>query len=448
MRGATARRMRLTKRDGRAFDSYRSCLDWLFARHRFVMKPGLERVERLLEAAGRPDRAFRIVHVAGTNGKGSTSTMIARVLTEHGLRTGLYTSPHVVDFTERITVDGAPIPPPTVLEIVERLKPAADEIEATFFEIVTAAAAVHFAERGADLVVAEVGLGGRLDATNALDSALSVITRIALDHTDVLGGSLASIAAEKAGIVRDGGVVVCGAEGDALDVIRGAAAARRARLVDIAAASRLGEARVGANGSVFDVECLGTRYESLRVSMLGRHQIANARAALVALHELAGLGAFRLSEAALRRGLSEAGVLGRLQILERRPTVVADVAHNPDAAAALAAAVDEVFDFDRLIVVLGIMADKDARGFLGALADITDSLVAMRPSTPRAAAPEDVAAAAGELGIPARVVPSAGAALRSALDEAREGDLVLVTGSHYTVGDVLTSLGVGRPAEA
>lgn len=449
MGAVTARRTRLIKQGGRVFDGYRSCLDWLFSRHRLVMKTGLERVERLLEVAGHPERKFRIVHVGGTNGKGSTSSMVARVLAEHGLRVGLYTSPHLVDFAERITVNGTPIPPQSVVDLVERLKEGADEVEATFFEIATAAAALHFAEQAVDLVVAEVGLGGRLDATNALDSALSVITRIALDHTDVLGSDHASIAAEKAGIIRPGGVVVCGAEGVALDVIRGVAAARKARFIDTGLESSVSNTRVGANGSTFDFEYCGRRYESLELSMLGRHQIANARNALVAVHELAGpVGAVALSERAMRRGLVEASVPGRLQIIDRRPTLVADVAHNPDGAAVLAAAIEEVFDFDRLIVVLGIMADKDARGFLAAVADVTDSLVLMRPSTPRAAAPEDVAAVASEFGIRNRVVPSAGAAIQSALAEAGEADLVLVTGSHYTVGDVMVSLGVGRLAEA
>jgi dihydrofolate synthase/folylpolyglutamate synthase len=438
----------LTRQDGRVFDSYRSCLDWLFSRHRMVMKTGLERVERLLEVAGNPERKFRIAHVGGTNGKGSTSSMIARMLVEHGLRVGLYTSPHVVDFTERITVNGTPIPSQSVVDLIERLKAGAEEVEATFFEIATAAAALYFAEQGVDLVVAEVGLGGRLDATNALDSELSVITRIALDHTDVLGNDHASIAAEKAGIIRQGGVVVCGAEGVALDVIRGVAAARKARFIDTGVESSVADTRVGANGSSFDFEYRGRRYGSLQLSMLGRHQVANARNALVAVHELAGLGVVALSEHAVRRGLVEAGVPGRLQIIDRRPTVVADVAHNPDGAAVLAAALAEVFDFDRLIVVLGIMADKDVRGFLAAIADATDSLILMRPSTPRAAAPEDVAAIASEFGVPSRIIPSAGAAIRSALAEAREADLVLVTGSHYTVGDVMVSLGVGRLAEA
>jgi dihydrofolate synthase/folylpolyglutamate synthase len=296
--------------------------------------------------------------------------------------------------------------------------------------------------------VAEVGLGGRLDATNALNSMLSLITRIALDHVDVLGGDHASIAAEKAGIIRDGGLVVCGADGVALDVIRGAAAARKARFIATQEESSVEDVRVGPNGSSFDFEYAGSRLPAIAISMLGRHQVENARNALVAVYELAGLGLVGLSERPLRRALADASVPGRLQIIDRRPTVVADVAHNPDGASALAAAVAEVFDYDRLIVVLGIMGDKDAGGFLSALADATDLLVLMRPDTPRAADPTDLAVLADELGIPNRVVPTAGAALPAALSEAREADLVLITGSHYTVGDVMVSLGAGRPAQA
>ncbi len=434
--------------DDKGFSSYRACLDWLFARHRFVMKPGLERVERLLASVGSPHRKFRIVHVGGTNGKGSTACLIASVLTEHGLRTGLYMSPHVTNFVERMSVDGRAIMPERVVDIVNRLKPAALEIEATFFEITTAAAAVYFAEEGVDIVVAEVGLGGRLDATNALDSALSVITRVAIDHADVLGGSVAAIAAEKAGIVREGGVVVCGAEGDALEVVRGVAAARKARFVDVRDASTLSGIEVSTNGSTFSFAYGDRTYEDLSISMLGGFQLENTRVALVSLHELMRLELVKLSEASLRRGLVEASCLGRMQIIDRRPTIVADVAHNPDGAHALMVSVGEVFKYEKMIIVLGIMGDKDVRGFVAALADYADLLITTAPSTGRAADAEEVAAVARDLGIEARAVPSPGAAIEQAISSAREGDLVLVTGSHYTVGDVMTSLGVGQALEA
>lgn len=434
----------MTRQESRAFDSYRACLDWLFARHRFVMKPGLDRVEWLLASVGSPQERFRIVHVGGTNGKGSTACMIAAVLSEHDIRTGLYTSPHVVDFTERIAVDGERIPQERVLDVVERLKPAADEIAATFFEITTAAAAVYFAEEGVDLVVAEVGLGGRLDATNALDSLLSVITTIAVDHAEILGGDITAIASAKAGIIRSAGTVVTGARGDALDTIRGVAAARKARLVAVGEEAPVNVASVSSNGSTFDLEYGDVSLEGLSIAMLGRHQIENARVALVALYELERLGAVSLSERSLRRGLAEACCMGRMQVIDQRPTIVADVAHNPDGAEALLSSMAEVFDYERLIAVVGIMGDKDLGGFLAAFHDRADLVIFTRPATERAAELGTLSEIAAGLELPHRAVATPGAALESALSEAREGDLVLVTGSHYTVGDILTSLGVGQ----
>ena len=434
----------MARQDDRAFESYRACLDWLFARHRFTMKPGLDRVQWLLGAVGSPHEQFRVVHVGGTNGKGSTSCMIASVLCEHDVRVGLYTSPHVVDFTERILIGCKPITRDRVVDLVERLKPHADEMEATFFEIATAAAALYFAEEGVDLVVAEVGLGGRLDATNALDSMLSVITTIAIDHSEILGSDIAAIASEKAGIIRDAGAVVSGAEGDALDVIRGVAAARRAKFVSVNDEAPIDSVAISSNGSTFDLEYGEKSYGSLSVSMLGRHQVDNARVAVVALHELDELGVFSLREDAMRRGLSEACCMGRMQVIDQRPIIVADVAHNPDGAEALLSSLPDVFDYDRLIAVVGIMGDKDVRGFLSAFHDRADLVILTRPASERAADAGTLSDIAEELELKHRVVPSAGAALESALSEAGEGDLVLVTGSHYTVGDILTSLGVGQ----
>lgn len=438
----------MARHASRGFDSYRACTDWLFARHRFVMKPGLDRVEWLLGSVGSPQDQFRTVHVGGTNGKGSTSCMIASVLTEHDVRTGLYTSPHVVDFTERIVIDGTAIAQDRVLDLVNRLKPGADEIEATFFEITTAAASLYFAEEGVDTVVAEVGLGGRLDATNALNSVVSVITCIAVDHAEILGGDIPAIASEKAGIIRDSGIVVCGASGDALDVVRGAAAARRARFVSVLDESSLESPSVSSNGSTFDLTYGSASYEDLSIAMLGRHQVDNARTAIVTLHELDRAGIIALSEPALRRGLAEACCIGRMQVIERRPTIVADVAHNPDGASALMRSIPDVFDYDRLIAVVGVMGDKDVRGLLSALVDRVDLVVLTKPATPRAADLEELQAISDDLGLEHLAVPTAGAAIERALSEAGEGDLVLVTGSHYTVGDILISLGVGQTLDA
>jgi dihydrofolate synthase / folylpolyglutamate synthase len=438
----------LTRQGNSGFSSYRACLDWLFARHRFVMKPGLERVEALLEAVGSPHESFRVVHVGGTNGKGSTSCMLASVLSEHDLRTGLYTSPHVVDFTERIVVDGRRIARERVVDLVNRVKPHADDVAATFFEIATAVAALYFEEQGVDVAVAEVGLGGRLDATNVFDSVVSIITGVAVDHAEILGSDIAAIASEKAGIIRDEGLVICGATGDALSVIRGVAAARKADLVSVNDESSVEIVSMSSNGTVFDLAYGPVYYENLNLGMLGRHQVSNAQTAIVALEELDGQDFFSLSERHLRRGLSEACCMGRMQIVEQRPTVVADVAHNPDGARALVSTLPEVFSYDRLIALVGIMGDKDVRGFLAAFHDAADLVILTRPEGERAAALDVLSAAAEDVGLTFQVVPTPGAAIQSALAAAGERDLVLVTGSHYTVGEVFISLGVGQKLEA
>jgi dihydrofolate synthase/folylpolyglutamate synthase len=412
------------------------------------MKPGLERVEWLLGELGSPHEQYRVVHVGGTNGKGSTACMLASVLSEHDLRTGLYTSPHVVDFTERIVIDGTRIGTDRVVELVNRIRPAAEEIGATFFETATAVAATYFAEQNVDVAVVEVGLGGRLDATNVFDSLVSVITGVAVDHSEILGSDIAAIASEKAGIIRDSGLVVCGATGDALSVIRGVAAARKADLVSVTDESSIEVVSISSNGSRFDLSYGPALYENVTIAMLGRHQLSNARTAVVTLEELDGMGFFSLSEDYMRRGLAEACCMGRMQVIERRPTLVADVAHNPDGAEALMSTLPETFDYERLIAVVGIMGDKDLNGFLAAFHDRADLLILTRPAGERGAELDVLAKIAEELELTYRVVPTPGAAIQNALSAARERDLVLVTGSHYTVGDVLTSLGVGQTLEA
>jgi dihydrofolate synthase/folylpolyglutamate synthase len=296
--------------------------------------------------------------------------------------------------------------------------------------------------------VIEVGLGGRLDATNIFDSTVSVITKIAIDHIEVLGSDVASIAIEKAGIVREGGTVVCGATGQALDVIRGVAAARKARLVSVEKRAIVDDVSVTPTGSVFDFRYEGASYDRLVISMLGRHQVSNASTALVVVHELARLDLLDLTDQELRRGLSESRCTGRMQIIDRRPTVLADVAHNPDGAEALATAITQIFTCDNLIAVVGMTASKDIEGFFSVLAPVVDSFILTRPSNPRAATPERLAAVASDLGVPTKVARSVGAAIETALSGADEGDLVLITGSHYTVGDALVSMGVGQTLEA
>ena len=264
-----------------------------------------------------------------------------------------------------------------------------------------------------------------------------------MDHTDILGNTVTEIASKKAGIIRTDGVVVSGAIGSALGVVRDVAATRGARSVSVAEDAKIDRVSIISTGSIFDLSYDEAVYEGLFISLLGRHQVANAACAAVVAHELSREGMLDLSEPSLRRGFAEAGCVGRMQILDRRPTVVADVAHNPDAARALVAAVREVFEYDSVIVVLGVMADKDLEGIMGAISEVAGLVILTRPSSVRAADPAELAKIAEKHRLEYEIVDSPGAAVARALSLAREADLVLITGSHYTVGDAMISLGIG-----
>lgn len=376
------------------------------------------------------------MHVGGTNGKGSTATMLAEVLRAAGWRVGLYTSPHLVSFRERMVVDGVAIPEEAVAVWAERLRPLAEERRASFFEATTAIAFADFAARGVDVAVVEVGLGGRLDATNVLRPLAAGVTRIALEHTEYLGSDLASIAAEKAGIAKPGVPFVTTESADAVVAVlerealaRGAAFER----LDVAGAVSGLEAR--GEGSVFDLATPLRRYDGLRIRMGGAHQVANAVLA-VRLAELLP-ARYGVGEAAVRAGLGAARVAGRF---ERRGRWLFDVAHNPDGARALAAALRSAGVPRPVVGVVAVLADKAWREFLTTLAPALDGLVLTRaPSAPaeRAWALEEAAAWCREAGVPARAEEDFDAALAGA---AAEGRTVLVTGSFHTVGDAMSRL--------
>lgn len=427
----------------------RSTLDealaYLYGLRRFGMRLDLEVPRRLLDRLGSPQGAYRIVHVAGSNGKGSTAAFTESILRAAGLRTGLYTSPHLVDFTERIRVDGRPIGARALAGLVSGVRPHVPEAArragrpATFFEITTAMALLHFAQAKVDIAVIETGLGGRFDATNVLRPDLCAITPIALEHQKQLGPTLGAIAREKAGILKRGVPAVSAAQGKAA---RGALA-RRARAVGapLAFLGRDFHARIAAEG-IFDYEGLTLRLSGLRCGLAGSYQIGNAALALAACERLAESGV-AIGTEALRRGVARARWPGRLEILRRngagRPLVVLDGAHNPAAARALTQALPRAFSYRRLILVTAAMADKD----LGALARALSRevlrtggvVIATAPAFERAAEPRRLAdhfRRAGARAVALRTVP---AAVDAALARARAGDLVVVAGSLYLAGE-------------
>ncbi|WP_102128503.1 bifunctional folylpolyglutamate synthase/dihydrofolate synthase [Deinococcus planocerae] len=406
-------------------------LEWLFARQRFGVHPGLSRVRALLARLGDPQERFRAVLVGGTNGKGSTAANLASSLTAAGERTGLFTSPHLTRFAERFVVAGAELPPDVVREALGHVRPHAEAQGASFFEIVTALGCLLFAGAGVGVAVMEVGLGGRLDATNVLDPELSVITNVALDHTAILGETREAIAGEKAGILRAAHPAVTGVDADLLPLLE----ARGADLWALGRQVTLETTSLGWNG--WDVRLrLPGAVLAFRTPLLGEHGARNAALAAAAAHRL-GVG-----EGAIRAGAAGVRWPGRLEVLPwRGGRVILDGAHNPDGARALVSALRGL-GVEHLPVVFGSAADKDVAGVAAALRAVASEVILTRAAlSPRAADPADLAPLFE--GLPVRLADSPGAAL----DLLPPGGLAALCGSLYLIGEV-RPLVLGEAGEA
>ena len=330
----------------------------------------LRRVEELLGRLDNPHLKAKSVHIAGTNGKGSTAAMIASVLAISGYTTGLYTSPHLSDLRERIRVDGVLISETELISLVERLKPEVEAVnqKATYgrlttFELLTALGFAHFSSKGVDFQVLEVGLGGRLDATNVIEPEVCIITSISLDHRDALGDSLAEIAAEKVGIIKPGCVVVTSPQPDEVArVIEETCVNCGAELVRVGSDVTWRELGFVSNRQLLQVKGRFGSYE-LSIPLLGRYQLENTATAVAALEVLAGKG-FNISRDNIINGLARVSWSGRFQILGRHPLVLVDGAHNPDGARKLRQSIERYFDFDRAILIIGVSSDKDIAGII------------------------------------------------------------------------------------
>ncbi len=422
-------------------------LPWLFARTTGGVRWGLERTEELLAGAGDPHRHFRALHVAGTNGKGSVSALCDAALRMDGRagRVGLYTSPHLVRFSERIRVDGVPLPDEVIADAAERLRPAIERTGATFFEATTAIALLCFREAGVDTAVIEVGLGGRLDSTNVINPLACAITNVAMDHTDYLGDTLEGIAAEKAGILKPGVPAVSGADGVALEVIRRRAAEVGAPLHEVARRVRVLERELRPGGATVRLASESWGERRLEVGLAGAHQVENA---LVAV-ELLGLlpPEIRPRWEALARGFASVRWPGRLQV-ERigGTTYLFDVAHNRAGVGSLAAAIPGLDLPAPRVLVVSILGDKEWAEMLPPLVECSDAVVLTVPESAPPSRVWDAEAAAAWLtpragGRPVRVVPRVADAVSRAITLAPHGT-VIVTGSFHTVGDAMHALGL------
>jgi dihydrofolate synthase/folylpolyglutamate synthase len=421
---------------------------WLFARPTGGIRWGLERTEELLAGVGDPHRRFRALHVAGTNGKGSVSTLCESALraADAGRTTGLYTSPHLVSFAERIRIDGRPVDRELLLACEARLRPTIENSGATFFEATTAIAFLCFAEVGVDVAVVEVGLGGRLDSTNVLSPVATAVTNIGREHTEFLGETLEEIAGEKSGIFKPGVPAVVGeTEAGPLAVIRRRAEKVGAPLVELDRVARISDIRISVDGTRFAFDSARWGAREMRIPLIGAHQARNA--ALAA--ELLGVlpDDLRPSWDAVEAGFSAVRWPGRMQV-ERRSgqTWIFDVAHNPAGVATLVRALHSL-DLPKPIVLLaGILSDKEWGDMLPPLLSRVDAAILTIPPTAPDERRWDPQLAAASIETPSnvsvRVIPDFATAVQRATTLAPFGT-VLVTGSVHTVGDAMAELGIG-----
>lgn len=426
-------------------DLLKASLDRLYSRGSHVIKLGLETETALLESLGHPELRMPHVHVAGTNGKGSVCAMIESVLRAAGYKTGLYTSPHLVRFNERIRVAGKCITDeelaalfPVVEEQDRRLAAGPGGRAATFFEFTTALALEHFKRSGVDIAVMETGLGGRLDATNVLVPLVSVITRIDIEHTQYLGKTIEEIAAEKGGIIKPGRAVICGAmPAEARSVIGRISAERRANVLCADQAISIRRMGQDLDGQRIKIETTSGSCGPLVLPLLGRYQLENVATAVAALEYLCDASPFTCREETMRKGLETVRWPARCQVLSQDPPVILDAAHNPNAAKALADTLKELTKGRELGLVVGLLADKDGRGFASALAPLVRKCWAVPIRNERAMPMDDLLTCLNGEGLEAESHPLA-EALAQAKEWAGAGKrAVCIAGSLFLAGEVL-----------
>ncbi|MFI9438093.1 MULTISPECIES: bifunctional folylpolyglutamate synthase/dihydrofolate synthase [Streptosporangium] len=420
-------------------------------------EPTLDRIAALMDVLGSPQHSYPVVHVAGTNGKSSTTRMIETILRERNLRVGRFTSPHLVSMRERISVDGAPLSEERFVEVYEDIEPYLKMIDAqgrrlSFFETLTAMAFAAFADAPVDVAVIETGMGGSFDATNVADGAVAVITPISLDHVDYLGPDIATIAGEKAGIIKPGATVVLAQQQlPAAEVLLHRAAEVGATVAREGLEFGVLGRELAIGGQLLHLKTLKGTYEEVMLPLYGAHQAGNAACALAAVEALT-VGDEPLDAELVRQAFLQVSSPGRLEVVRRGPTVLVDAAHNPGGIQATLEAVQESFDFAKLIGVVAVFEDKDVQGILELLEPMMDEIVVTRNSSPRSMDVDELAALAEEIFGLDRVhqVERLDGAIDRAIEMADamgefSGAGVLITGSVVTAGDARLLLKAGEP---
>ncbi len=420
--------------------TYSEAVAFLLGLQRHGIKLGLDSTLSLLSAIGAPHRSMRALHIGGTNGKGSTAALAASMAQAAGYRVGLYTSPHLIDFRERIRINGVPIPESSLAELTARVRAACPPTLApTFFEFTTALAFLYFMESKVDVAVLEVGLGGRFDATNVVVPLVSCITTVAMDHEAYLGPTLRSIAFEKAGIIKPGVPLVIGAlDPEARTVVTEIAREREAPLLALGVDFQID----GPSPAACVYRTVAARAMALSCPLRGRHQLDNLACA-VAVMQAASARGLAVDESAVRRGAAEVQWPGRLEVVGERPRLILDGAHNPAAATVVAAYLAEsrrTVPGARVWAVVGMMQDKDHAAFFQRLLPEVDEVILTVPNLARSASSEDLRASIPSAGPPVRLIPRVSEAIRTVLRLAAPDDLICVTGSLMLIGEVKAAL--------
>ena len=403
----------------------------------------LRRIERLLKRLGGPQNAAKAIHIAGTKGKGSTAAMIASILVKSGYRTGLYTSPHLLNIRERIQVDGQLISEAGFARLTEMIKPEVEAVNAgggpgelTTYEILTALAFAYFRDKKVDYQVLEVGLGGRLDATNVVKPEVCVITSISYDHMEVLGDTLAQIAREKAGIIKPGSITVTAPQPpEAMEVLEEVCQQQEVKLVRVGRDVTWQRESFRPEGQSFKVRGMKGEYQ-LRLPLIGEHQLENAATAVAATEALAERGA-RIAAEMISRGIASVNWPGRLQILRQKPWIIVDGAHNGDSMQRLVAAIGQYFTFDKATVIFGASSDKNIAGMVNELSSFPGKVIVTRSHHPRAVAVERLTEEFSRQDVIFEVAADVESAMERALSLAGPADLICATGSLFLVAEVM-----------
>ena len=430
--------------------NYNETINYLYGLRKHGIKLGLDNIKGLMNILGGPHKSFHCIHIAGTNGKGSTATAIASILAESGLRTGLFTSPHLLSFTERIRINGESITESEVIDLATGIRQSIRKtgLNPTFFEFVTAMAFYYFAKRNVDWAVIETGMGGRLDATNVVHPDLTVITNISRDHSEFLGNKISDITYEKAGIIKPGVPVITASQiPDVVSQLSGIAKKRNAEIHIYNKDFSGSPVSMDKRETTLDYAGYG-KYKNLRVPLPGEYQLFNICTAVRAC-EILKQREVPISDTSMRAGLQNVSLEGRLERVSDDPPIILDSAHNPEAAGSLALSVKRLFADRKIILVAGIMDDKDIHGILNPLVEISESVILTRAGYDRAASPEKMEEIMAAIqdgrsnGRPLKVhkTGTVSEAINLAKSICPRDGIILVAGSFYTSGEVKEVLG-------